>query len=206
MPDLLAGLAPTALVPPGRYGNPGTGVTITLSDGIDLATVAAKPGQADALAGASHDAFGAAPPENPCFIQGAEIGFVGLGPGRWLALGPAGGDLEARLAEKLGATAAVCDQSDGYLLFDVAGSRARDALAKGVTIDLDPRAFRPGDAATTAVALIGVTFWQIDESPTYRFAVGRSFAPSFVRFLVSSAAEYGCCVGRSGAADASARG
>ena len=66
----------------------------------------------------------------------------------------------------------------------VSGPKARDALAKGVPIDLHPRAFRSGDAAVTTVAHIGVHLWQLDDTPTYEIAVFRSFARDFWRWLM----------------------
>lgn len=192
MPDLLAAIPPTSIVPTGHYGVEGTGVTVTLVDGPALASLATR-GDPQALDARCRAAFGTPLPSGPRHAAGPDLGFVGIGPGRWLAVG-AGADLEDRLRAALGTGVAVADQSDAYLLFDVGGPEARAALAKGVAIDLDPAAFRPGDAATTSVALVGVTFWQLDALPTYRFAVARSFAPSFSRFLVVSAAEFGCMV------------
>jgi methylglutamate dehydrogenase subunit D len=75
----------------------------------------------------------------------------------------------------------------------------RDALSKGVVVDLHPETFRPYDTATTSVALIGVTLWLLPNG-AFRFAVARSYAASFLRFLVASAMEFGCCVTRLGKA------
>jgi len=55
----------------------------------------------------------------------------------------------------------------------------RAALAKGCSVDLDPRAFTPGDAATTPIALIDCVLWQVDDAPTYDLAVPSSFSESF---------------------------
>jgi sarcosine oxidase subunit gamma len=41
------------------------------------------------------------------------------------------------------------------------------------------------------VSHIPVHLWQIDDRPTYEFAVARSLAQSFWRWLEASAAEYG---------------
>jgi methylglutamate dehydrogenase subunit D len=184
--DLFANLAPTDLVPAGHYGVAGTGVTVARVETAGIATIAAS------ITGVRFTTrSGIELPDGPRYVGTAEVGFVGLGPGRWLAVGLA--DPERVLGEAFGAGTAICDQSDAYILFDVAGPAARTALAKGVAIDLDPAAFRPGDAATTAVALIGVTFWLVD-AERFRFAVARSFAPGFLRFLVASAAEFGCAV------------
>jgi sarcosine oxidase subunit gamma len=96
-----------------------------------------------------------------------------------------------RLRTTLAGLAAVCGQSDGRTIVRVAGLRARDALAKGVPIDLHPGAFKPGDAAVTSVAHIGVHFWQIDALPSYEFCVFRSFASSFWQWLAEASAEFG---------------
>ena len=57
--------------------------------------------------------------------------------------------------------------------------------------------FRPGDVAVTIASHIGVTLWQTSDAqtagaPQYRLAVARSYAASFWRGFVASAAEYGC--------------
>ena len=64
-------------------------------------------------------------------------------------------------------------------------------LAKGIAIDLHPRAFKPGDVALTIAAHIGVQLWQVDEAPTYEIAVPRSLAKSLWAWLSASAAEFG---------------
>ena len=61
-------------------------------------------------------------------------------------------------------------------------------------IDLDPRAFAPGDAAVTSIAHVGAHFWQLDAAPTYEFAVFRSYSAAFWEGLVEAAAEFGVAV------------
>ena len=48
----------------------------------------------------------------------------------------------------------------------------RDVLAKGVPLDLHPKAFKPGDVATTLVAYIGVQIDLLDDAtlPAHRAA------------------------------------
>src|SRR5947199_298030 len=82
----------------------------------------------------------------------------------------------------------------GWPIIRVVGERARDALAKGVPIDLHPQAFRPGDAAATTVSHIGAHLWQVDDTPIYEFIVLRSFAPTFWDWLMASAAQYGVLI------------
>lgn len=72
---------------------------------------------------------------------------IWAGLGRWLVRGaPA----EA-LARRLGAAAAVVDQSDGWAGLVLNGPAARDVLARLLPLDLDPAAFPPGSAARSAL-------------------------------------------------------
>ncbi|HEY9348096.1 MAG TPA: sarcosine oxidase subunit gamma family protein [Inquilinus sp.] len=98
------------------------------------------------------------------------------------------------LADAISTFAAVSDQSDGLAVLRVSGPQARDALIKGVGLDLHPRAFGPGDAAVTVIAHVGAQLWQLDNRPSYEVAVYRSFAGSLWRWLEASAAEFGCAV------------
>jgi heterotetrameric sarcosine oxidase gamma subunit len=72
----------------------------------------------------------------------------------------------------------------------LSGPRARDVLAKGLAIDLDPRVFPAGSAATSALSHMGVLVWR-GEAETYDIVLFRSVAESFWRWLSASAAEYG---------------
>ena len=95
------------------------------------------------------------------------------------------------LVAKLKGFASVSDQSDGRAVVRLAGPRVRDVLAKGLPIDLHPTVFGAGSAATSVIALMGVTLWQVDDAPTYDIAVFRSLAGSFWKWLTDSAAEFG---------------
>lgn len=190
--SLFDGVSPTRLPPAGHYGLPGdAGVSALLRDDLALATLHARKGAGPALAAAALAAFGAVLPEGPRVGHGAGIDFIGTGPGRWLAVSASHPNLAGELAAALGAHAAITEQSDSSLVIDLSGPRVRETLAKGVAIDLHPTIFRPGDAATTSVALVGVTLLQLDAAPAYRFIVGRSVAVGFARFLAASGAEYG---------------
>jgi len=64
-------------------------------------------------------------------------------------------------------------------------------LAKGVMVDLHPKAFGPGDTAVTLVAHVGAQITCIDAAPVYQLMVPRSFCLSFWDWLISSGEEYG---------------
>ena len=183
------------VVAAGRYGrstaNPGVIVRETREAG--LATVTARKGRRAALVDAARSAYGVELPSVPRRVEGRDHAFIWSGPDQWLAyrhLAPATG-MEAHLATAFAGLASIVDESHARTLLRVTGPRVRDALAKGLAIDLHPREFRSGHAGVTTVAHIGIHFWQIDDCPTYELAVPRGYTLSFWHWLETSAAEYG---------------
>jgi len=180
---------------PGRFGRQGgePGITIAERVGLGLATVAARKGQADALKAAVASAYGVDLPVSSRVAQGPQVSFVGYGPGQWLAVSAklANEALARDLAQQLKGLASISDQSGGRTVIRVSGPRARDVLAKGLPIDLDPRAFPLGSAATSTISLMGVQLWQTDDTRSYDMAIFRSVSASFWRWLTASAAEFG---------------
>jgi methylglutamate dehydrogenase subunit D len=186
----LAGLAV-----PGRYGKAGgaPGVTIAERVGLGLATIALRKGHGDALRQAVAEAYGVALPDGSRIVQGPQVSFVGYGPGQWLAVSETlGSETLARdLAHRLKGLASISDQSGGRTVLRLSGPHARDVLAKGLSIDLHPRAFAAGNAATSTISLMGVQLWQVDDTPIYDIALFRSVSASFWRWLTASAGEFG---------------
>ena len=190
-------LAFEGLAVPGHYGADGTaGVTLTLRNDLALAMVIARRAQHDRLALRVRDTFGIELPTTTRRSEAGPTAFVWSGPGQWLACaeGIEPRTFETRLQSELAGLASVSDQSDGRVVVRVSGPRARDMLAKGVMVDLHPRAFGPGDAAVTSIAYIGAHLWQVDATPTYELAAYRSFAASFWRWLLDAGAEFGVAV------------
>jgi sarcosine oxidase subunit gamma len=132
-------------------------------------------------------------PDASRIAQGADVSFVGYGPGQWLAVSEKlkGVALAQDLSAHLKGLASISDQSGGRTVLTVSGPRARDVLAKGLPIDLDPRAFPLGSAATSAISHMGVQLWQVDDTRSYDVAIFRSLSGSFWRWFTASAAEYG---------------
>lgn len=198
MPDLASrsGLETILRAAPSHAGE--AGVRLALRTGLALASVIVRKGQDDALAARVRERFHLDLPRKQKRVEGRGIAFVRTGPGQWLALaeGADGHAFEKSLREALGNAASVSDQSDGRLVLRVSGPKARAAIQKGVLIDLHPRAFRAGDAAVTTIAHLGAALWQIDDAPTYEFAVFRSFAQAFWRWLEEAGAEYGVEIAR----------
>jgi sarcosine oxidase subunit gamma len=191
--------AAAPLAAPGRYGRAGgePGVVLAERAGLALAAVAARLGKAGPAAAAARAAFGIELPATPRLVEGEAVSFLWAGPDQWLALsGSRAGEapLEGLLSGVFDGLASVSDQSGGRRILRIAGAGARAVLAKGLTIDLHPRAFRPGDTALTLAAHIELQIWQVDGVPTYDIAVPRSLARSFWHFLAEAAGEHGYLV------------
>jgi len=179
---------------PGHYGRAGTtGLTIEERTDLALASIIGKRGKRFALVNAVNTAFGVALPDGPRRATRGSVTFAGTGPDQWIASaeGSEAPGFAAKVRARIGPFAAVSDQSDARLVLLLRGPNVRDVLAKGVPVDLHPRAFKAGDVATTLVAYIGVQIDMLDDAPTFQLSVPRSMAGSFWSWLTASAAEFG---------------
>ncbi|MEY2921033.1 MAG: hypothetical protein RL261_2338 [Pseudomonadota bacterium] len=180
---------------PGRIGRSDGAPGLILQEiaPFTLASVIARKDQAVPAAAKALQAFGTSLPATPTFTSGNELTFVWSGPGHWLALGPQASEpVEARLGAVFGNLASVFDQGGSRVLLELRGPRVRDVLAKGVSIDMHPRAFKTGDVAVTTASHLAVHLWQVTDDPVYRLLVVRTYFDSLWRWLAASAAEYGC--------------
>jgi sarcosine oxidase subunit gamma len=168
-------------------------VTVEPVSGSALALLMARKGKADALCKHASTEFGVELSLQPRRIVAGSVSYIWAGPARWLvtSLGEAPSALEHRLRAAFAGLASVTNQSDGRSIIRISGVKARETLAKGVPIDLDPRAFRKGATALTTVGHINVQFWQVDDAPTYDFLVFRSYAVSFCEWVLAAGAEFG---------------
>ncbi len=167
------------------------GLLIAERSGIAIASLIARRGRLAALRGTVRDTWRAELPLTPHVAEGDGADFIWAGPERWLvtsARAPA--DLVAALRAGADGLAAVCDQSDGRVLLRVSGRFAREALAKGIPVDLHPSAFTVGTTAITVAAHVGCQIWQVDDVPSYDIAIPRSFAASFRHWLADAAAAF----------------
>lgn len=109
-----------------------------------------------------------------------------LGPDEWLVgcVRAQSSAMVARLEDALaGQSVAINDVSGGLVLYEISGGDARELLARGCTLDLDPAAFRPGDCAQTMLAKANVLIAYIDDAPVYEIIVRRSFSEYLRRWL-----------------------
>lgn len=199
----MANLTPRSALAPflhaGHHGAEGkTGVTLREVSNFALAELTAFKGQKDALAAAIVTAFGVSLPSANRASSKDDVTFVSVGPGKWLVTGEGTKELDlvSQLKKAAGSLAAVVDQSDARALVEISGDKARAALAKGVMVDLDPLAFKTGDAAVSFAVQFWITLWQTSDAPIYRLAVFRSMGRDLLHWLESSAAEFGCEISR----------
>lgn len=177
------------------------GIVVKERTDYALAMVVARRSKEAELA-ARASAWGMILPSGPTRHAQGSLAFIGVGPGRWLATLDNGAATSGAvpwaktLARDLAGLASVSDQSDGYAVLSIAGPSARAMLAKGVAVDLHPRAFGAGSVAVTQIAHMGVILWQTNERPTYEIALFRSLAGSFWHWLAASAEEFGLAAER----------
>lgn len=143
----------------------------------------AWPDHAAALGDALREAFGIALPEAGRWTQAGTLVAVWLAPDHFLVQCEDPADLFQQLAPVAADHAALIDLSDARAVLRIAGPAARDILAALLPIDLHPRAFAPGRAATTIGGHMTMQIRQLDAAPTYDISVARSFAASLWRAL-----------------------
>ncbi len=126
-----------------------------------------------------------------------------LGPDEWLLVdaAEAGGALRRSLREALtGQHVAVVDTSAARVVLQLSGSDARRVLESGCSLDLHPRAFRPGRCARTVIRTVEVILLQREDESVWWLFVGNSYAEWFTEWLLDalSAVEEGTDRGREG--------
>jgi sarcosine oxidase subunit gamma len=110
-------------------------------------------------------------------------------PARWLLLTPhMPGGARAPAALPPGCGASV-DQSSGLAALLLAGGTAREVLARGCRLDLEPRLFARGRAAATLMAQVGVILAALPGG--FLLLTPASTARHFEEWLAASARAFG---------------
>jgi heterotetrameric sarcosine oxidase gamma subunit len=170
------------------------GVVIREIKDFDIIQVIARIGKGADVSSVLAAGVGAEIADKPRRVTGNGLAVVGTAPGQWLVVARTAGDGLINLRTSLVGCAAVSDQGAGKCLLEVSGPHARDALRKGIPVDLDPVAFKTGSSAQTAAAHIGVQISLLDDVPTFELITAASTAGSLWSWLCQSAREYGLLV------------
>ena len=109
-----------------------------------------------------------------------------LGPTEYWVTAPVGSEekLVADLRQALtGQHAAVIDVSESRTVISLSGPDAREVLARGCSLDFNPRVFGPGQCAQTGLTKANVLIDQRDATPSYDIYVLKSFADYLWQWL-----------------------
>ena len=115
-----------------------------------------------------------------------EADSLALGPDEWLVVGPP--DTAAELTARLDSVESIVDVSAARTTIAVDGGRARDLLAHGCALDLDPRVFPVGRCAQTLLAHVPVIV--VATETGFRVMVRASYARHLAQWLADAATEY----------------
>ena len=119
---------------------------------------------------------------------------VWLGPDEWLLTSAtdAPEELEARVrGAVVGLGGSATDVSAQRIALRLRGTRVRDVLAKGCSIDLHPRVFGRGSSAQSTIGLAGVVLLALsDGGDDYLVLVRSSFAGYLADWLLDAALEF----------------
>jgi sarcosine oxidase, subunit gamma len=119
---------------------------------------------------------------------------IWLGPDEWLLTSATERpeQLAGRIREAtLPFGGVVVDVSAQRITLRLTGSRARDVLAKGCSVDLHPRSFGCGSSAQTTLGQAGVVLLALAESgDDYAILVRSSFAGYLADWLEDAALEF----------------
>jgi sarcosine oxidase subunit gamma len=125
-----------------------------------------------------------------------QVRILWLGPDEWWVVG-ADAD-RAGLIERLrqafqGRHAAVTDVSESRTVITIAGPAARELLKRGISLDLHPRVFGPGQCAQTGMSKANVLLHQVG-ADSYEIYILKSFADYLWRWIGLVAEDFGLAV------------
>jgi len=125
----------------------------------------------------------------PCeFASGNGIDVLWMGPDEYLVLAGPGRQAELETALRDEGALAVVDVSAQRNVVRLTGSQARDVLAHGCSIDLDPSVSPPGTCVQTFLARTGIVLMVREEG--FTILVRQSFADYFKAWLADASLEY----------------
>lgn len=168
------------------------GVTVGEVTGFQLLLLLARRGQTAAMRKTARAQFGADPGASAKAVAGRNGStLIWSGPDQFYALTPVTKAKPVKsLQSAFSKSASLSEQSGGRSLIHISGPRARDCLAKMLSIDLHPGVFKTGHTASTQMAHMAVNIWR-DGNDVFKVLVFTSFAESLWRAILDHGAEYG---------------
>jgi heterotetrameric sarcosine oxidase gamma subunit len=121
-------------------------------------------------------------PQAAGFVESGAMRLSRLAPRRYLMSADRAANLPGRLSRLLDGVAAVTDQSDLWIYFDVSGAGVQEVLSRVVPVDLRAAAFPVGGLALTRAGHLDVRLFRI-ETLRFEIAVARSYAEDLGHLL-----------------------
>lgn len=147
-----------------------------------------------AFADAAQKAIGVALPTDANTVAtGSGNTVYWMGPDEWLVHTPQGAEgklIDALRAGFSGVHAAVTDVSDYYVVFDLGGPHAREALMRGTPLDVHESAFKAGDCAQTVFVKASILLHCTSDAPSYRVQVRWTYAQYLWNYFVTTAKQW----------------
>ena len=171
----------------GGYDETIGAVRISEVTGKSILSVSTPLGGEASLATALKSAHGADVPGAGQVTVGNGATFLGLARDQFFVLTDDLGPWpEKRVAEALGGSGYVTDQSDSWVILRVSGTDSREALARICPIDLHPAAFGKGSLARTSMEHLGAIIIA-EGGDEFLLMSARSSAASFLHAVTTSA-------------------
>lgn len=180
-------------IPPSKIMEENSIVNIREKVVTGFINIRGKPETEDFMTGAKNVLGFTLPTEPNTVTCSNGLSALWLGPDEWMVI------VEGRQPEKLAAAmdeslvdvfSSVTDVTGGHIVFNVSGSKARDLLEKGCTIDLHPTAFGVRACVQTLIAKANVVIRYIDDTSSFDLVVRSSFASYLQQWLNDAALEY----------------
>lgn len=176
-------------------GSSKAGAGVTMSEVAHRTIVNIRGTASDpAFASAVQSATGLALPDRANTVSAAgSRQILWLGPNEWWVTGPDGEAdflVETLRSAFVGQHATACDVSESRAIIVLKRPKARDVLMRGVSLDLHPRAFAPGQCAQTGVSRANALLHLVDDTPTFEIYVLKSFSDYLWRWLEKAAVDF----------------
>jgi sarcosine oxidase subunit gamma len=178
---------------------PGITAGITLGESAHRAIVNIRGDAGDqAFAAAVKSVTGAdLPLTNNTVSVAGDLTIIWLAPNEWWVVGPdtRRGELVEGLRRAFsGQHTAVIDVSESRTVITITGPAAREVLKRGISLDLHPRAFGPGQCAQTGMSKANVVLHQLDDAPSYDIYILKSFGDYLWKWIGLVAEDFGMAV------------
>ena len=168
-------------------------VRISVSGDFGYINLRGNPADKQFIA-AVEDVIGQSLPVTPNALSPEPHRVFWLGPDEWLIVTTAESvtGLVARLGDATSKYhAAVNDISGGLVALIIEGTKTRDILAKGCTLDLHASVFSAGSCAQSGLAKATVLLACLDDTPTFMVVVRRSFSDYLCHWLARAGSNAG---------------